>query len=58
MAATCAGDWLTGRDLNVLPLIGREVVDCSLISAITLLETSKDDHLCGVLVDDGSVLVA
>ena len=57
VAATGAWNRVTGRDLHVLPLVRGEVVSRSLVSPVALLETSEDDHLGGVLVDNCSVLV-
>ena len=58
MAASRAWDRVTGWDFNVLPLVRGEVVHCSLIGPIALLEASENDHLGRVVVNDSRVLVA
>ena len=57
MAASWARDGLTGGYLDVLPLICSKVVDRCLIGSIALLESTEDDHLGSLEIDDSRVLV-
>lgn len=45
-------------DLDVLPCVGGKVVHGCLVSAVTLLESSEDDHVCRLVVNYSGVLVA
>ena len=45
-------------NLNVLPLVRREVVDRGLVGSTALLEPSKDDHLCRLKINYTSVLIS
>ena len=58
MTTAGARYWLSRYDLNVLPLIGREIVDRGLVGPTALLESSKDYHLCGFYIDHSCVLVS
>lgn len=58
MTATAARDRLTVWDIDVLPRVSREVVNRCLISAVSLLEATKDDHVGRFWIHRTSVLIA
>ena len=58
MSATRARSWLSMGQFNLLPRVGREVVDTSFIGSIALLETAKNDHLSRFKVDAGCMFIS
>ena len=58
MAASRARFLCTRRDLHILPLVVLKTVHGHQVGTVTLLESSKDDHLAALVVNYTSVLVA